>query len=571
LTGKQRHGIRQHGNVAHVGSVMKKPDRPWGIHSRPLAWALALLCACGVEPQLGVAIDELEDLDDDPALAAAVAEAGAELDGRGRLEPPRPGAPGIGDTLFPTLGNGGYDVRHYAFRLRYETADPAQPLDGTVQILARATQSLSRFNLDFSGDSIGGVRVNGRTAEFVRDGEELVITPAHPLRRGQLFLVTVSDFAATPRAPDPAVFLGAPFFRSVDGTGWAFQPYNAHQVFPSNDHPSDKASFSFRVDVPAGTTAVASGVRTSVHTSGGRTIYRYEHRDPMATELVQMAVGALTVIERGRHAGVTVRDVVPTRLLADLEPKLAAVTTHIDFMENLVGDYPFPTYGSFAVDAPLRFALETQTLTVYDASIFAAPPEVAGQIMVHELAHQWFGDSVSPRQWTDVWLNEGHAAWYEISFRFGLDSPEFLSIMQNVYSRGDIFRAIAGPVARPPGDSILRLFNQNVYVGGALTLYALRQVVGDASFKAIERAWVRRFRGRAGSTADYIALAAEVSGQDVTAFLNDWLFGTTTPAMPGHPDWTVIPFPPPLAAPTEDELAALAAEIQLDDLGLVKH
>jgi aminopeptidase N len=535
-----------------------------------------MLSACGVEPQIGVAVDDLdglEDLDDDPALAGAVAEAGAELDAGGRFEVPRPGDPGIGDALFPTLGNGGYDVKHYAFRLRYDTADPAQPLDGTVRILARATQSLSRFDLDFSGDSVGGVRVNGRTAAFQRDGEELVITPAHSLRRGQLFLVTVTDFAATPTVPDPTVFAGAPFFRSPDGTGWAFQPNNAHRVFPSNDHPSDKASFSFRVDVPAGTTAVASGARTSVHTSGGRTIYRYEHRAPMATELVQMAVGALSVIERGNHAGVTVRDVVPTRLLADLEPKLAAVTGHIDFMENLVGDYPFPTYGSFAVDAPLRFALETQTLTVYDASIFAAPPEVVGQIMVHELAHQWFGNSVSPRQWSDVWLSEGHAAWYEIAFAVGLDSADFLNLMQLVYSRGDIFRAILGPVARPMGGDIPRLFNNNVYLGGALTLYALRQVIGDAAFQAVERAWVTRFRGRAGSTADYIALAAEVSGQDVTAFLDDWLLGTNTPAMPGHPDWTVIPFPPALTrqAPTEDELAALGAELQLDNLGLVKH
>jgi aminopeptidase N len=540
-------------------------------HSRTVGvLAATLLCACGVEPRSEVAVD---DLDDDPALAAAVVEAGADLDGVARFEPPRPGDPGIGDTLFPTLGNGGYEALHYAFQLRYETADPTQSLDGTVLILARATQSLSRFDLDFAGDSIGGVQINGRTAAFQRDGEELVITPAHSLLRGQLFLITVTHFVATPQAPDPAAFAGAPFFSSPDGTGWAFQPYNAHRVFPCNDHPSDKASFSFRVDVPAGTTAVASGVQTSVHTFGGRTIYRYEHRAPMATELVQLAVGAFTVIARGNHAGVTVRDVVPTRLVADLEPKLAVVTDHIDFMENLVGDYPFPTYGSFSVDAPLRFALETQTLTVYDGSIFAGPPTSVGAIMVHELAHQWFGDSVSPRQWTDVWQNEGHAGWYELSFRLGLDSPEFTSLMQLVYSRGDIFRGIAGPVARPPGGSIQMLFNANVYQGGALVLYALRQQIGDAAFQSVERAWVTQFRGRAAGTEDFIALATQVSGQDVTAFLNDWLFGTKTPAMPGHPDWTVTPFPPTLAgnAPTASDVAQLASELPLDDLGLMRH
>src|SRR5882672_1801913 len=127
-----------------------------------------------------------------------------------------------------------------------------------------------------------------------------------------------------------------------------------------------------------GTTAVANGVQTSVHTTHGRTIYRFAQREPMATELAQVAVGAFTVIERGRHNGVILRDVVPTRLVADLEPKLAAVSDQLDFMEDLVGDYPFPIYGSFVVDAPLHFALESQTLTVYDGGFFADPPASFG-------------------------------------------------------------------------------------------------------------------------------------------------------------------------------------------------
>ncbi|HEX3757319.1 MAG TPA: M1 family metallopeptidase [Kofleriaceae bacterium] len=495
---------------------------------------MTILAACAAEP--GPDLDDPADLDDEVALA--------------RFEPPSPGAPGIGDPLYPTLGNGGYEVEHYALHLRYETADPAQPLDGTVRIHARATQSLSQFDLDFAGDSVGAVRVDGRRAAFRRDGEDLVITPDRPIRSGQRFVVTVAHFQATPLPPDPRVFDGAPFFTTPDGSGWALQSNNAHRVFPCNDHPSDKASFSFRIDVPAGTTAVASGVQTSVHTSHGRTVYQFEQRAPMATELAQVAVGAFTVIERGRHAGVILRDVVPTRLVGDLEPKLAVVADQLDFMENLVGDYPFPTYGSFVADAPLGFALETQTLTVYDSGFFDAPPTSFGPIMVHELAHQWFGDSVAPSEWSDVWQNEGHAAWYEFSSRFGLDSPQFTSFMQLVYENGDLFRAILGPVAQPPSGDLLALFNQNVYLGGALTLYALRQQVGDPTFRAIERAWVTRFRGRSASTEDFIALASRVSGQDLNAFLHDWLFGTQTPAMPGHPDWTVTPFPPSVASPS---------------------
>jgi aminopeptidase N len=525
--------------------------------------AATLLSACAFsDPPTD--IDDADDTDDASEIAAAAVTDG---DAVARFEQPRPGDAGIGDPLFPTLGNGGYEVEHYDLRLRYETADPTQPLDGTVRILARATQALSRFDLDFAGDSVGEVRVNGRPAAFQRDGEELVITPAQPLLRGQPFLVTVAHFVATPKVPDRRVLLGAPFFSTPDGSGWALQPNNAHQVFPSNDHTSDLASFSFRIDVPEGTTAIANGAPTGKHTHNGRTIYQFEQRAPMATELAQVAVGAFTVISRGDHAGVTVRDVVPTRLVADLDPKLAPVTSHLDFMQNLVGDYPFPAYGSFVVEAPLGFALETQTLSLYDSGFFNNPPASFEPIMVHELAHQWFGDSVAPNRWADVWQNEGHATWYETSFRLGLDTEQFTSFMQLIYSFSDILRAAFGPVASPPSGDPNALFNQNVYLGGALVLYALRQQIGDPAFQRLERAWVRIYRGKSPSTADFIALASRVSGQDLTAFLNDWFYGTTTPAMPGHPDWTVQPVPPPSAVAAT--MPALV--LPFDDMGLLRR
>jgi aminopeptidase N len=384
-------------------------------------------------------------------------------------------------------------------------------------------------------------------ARFSRDGEDLVITPALPLFRGQLFLITVSHFASSPKPIDPTTFV-TPFFVTPSGSAWALQPNNAHLVFPSNDHPSDMASFTFRLDVPEGTTAVASGLEISRHTIDGRTISVFEHPQPMATELAQVAVGAFTVVSRGVHAGVIVRDVVPNSLAADLTPKLAVETAHLDFMHALVGDYPFSTYGSLVGDATFGFALETQTLSLYSARSFTRPASSYGPVMVHELAHQWFGNSVAPKRWADLWANEGHATWYEMSWRFGLDSPAFTSRMQQLYSFGDVFRGRFGPVANPPSGDIPSLFNSNVYNGGALTLYALRQRVGDATFQDIERAWVTTFGGKSASTADFIALASQVSGQDLDAFLTDWFYGTVTPPMPGHPEWTVIPFDSSLAA-----------------------
>jgi aminopeptidase N len=485
-------------------------------------------------------------------IVLAVTAVGAQT---AAAAPPSPGAAGIGDRLFPQLGNGGYDVLHYDLSLRYATSSPSQPVDGTVRVVARATQGLSRFDLDFAGGAIGDVYVNGKAATWTRSGEELVITPPRSLREGQVFSTRVRHFTATPTKPDPDVAESTAFFTTPDGSATADQPNIAHFLYPSNDHPRDKARFTFALDVPAGTTAVANGVLVSREDRDGRWIWRYRQRQPMATELTQVAVGNFAVITRQGQDGVLLRDVVPRRLAADLEPKLATVVQHVPWLRERVGDFPFDAYGSLVVDQPLAFALETQTLSLYDTTWFGRPPAGWEPVMVHELSHQWFGDSVSPFEWSDVWLNEGHATWYENLYAQdkGLlrQSTEKLvppagandldALMRWAYGLGDIFRQLWGPVARPVGPEFDKLFSPQVYYGGALVLFALRQEVGADVFQAIERAWLRRFRGRSASTDDFIAVASEVAGRDLTAFLRAWLYGTKTPPMPGHADWTVTP------------------------------
>jgi aminopeptidase N len=531
-------------------------------------FACTALAACAVA----------DDAPAEPDQASAEATAQSDLSSSSSSSSsPSPGAAGIGDPLFPTLGNGGYEVDHYDLALRYATSAPDQGIDGTATILAHATQALSRFNLDFAGDSVGAVTVDGRPAAASWDGEELVVTPARALRRGQPFLVAVHHFTASTKVPDPRVLLGAPFFSSPDGSAWAAQPHNAHTIFPSNDHPSDKATFSFRIDVPAGTTAVANGERLGQATFNGRTVFAYLQLQPMATELAQVATGAFTVTDRGTHAGVRVRDVTPTRLTAGLEPKLAIELDHLASLQAQLGDYPFGTYGSLVVDSPLGFALETQTLSLYAAFFFDDPIERYAPLMVHELAHQWFGNSVAPAKWSDVWQSEGHATWYELSSQFPLDSAQHTALMRRIYSFGELFRVVFGPVAAPRSGDVYDLFNPNVYFGGALALYALRQEVGDATFQQIERTWVSRYRGRSPSTQDFIALSSELAGRDLSAFLQAWFYDETTPPMPGHPDWTVTPFPPPApgapgssgasgASGFADPMAAARAQIAADPL-----
>src|SRR4051794_2984243 len=205
-----------------------------------------------------------------PAAATAVAHP--------HHHPGSPGAPSIGDPLFPGLGNGGYDVRHVTLNLRYPTAAPLQTVQGSVVIDARATQDLSRFNLDFAGDSVGGVWVDGRPVQSSWGDGELVITPRRTIRDHRRFTVAV-PFTSSTTPEDPNTLITA-WFTTPSGSFTAFQPNYAHTKFPINDHPSDKASYTLRFDVPEGTTAVGNGLPTSRRTWHGRTITTFEERDP---------------------------------------------------------------------------------------------------------------------------------------------------------------------------------------------------------------------------------------------------------------------------------------------------
>ncbi len=458
--------------------------------------------------------------------------------------PPGPGAPGIGDRLFPTLGNGGYDARHYHLDMTYPTSAPEQIVDGKVTMVARATQSLSSFNLDFADGTVSDVDVNGRDADFALEGEELVITPARAIHKGRTFLVNV-DFTAGPDVPVDTLPFG--WFTTEDGSVTAGQADLGHTIYPVNDHPADKATYTIKLDVPEGVTAVANGVLRWQHTRGGRSVSLYVMDEPMASELTQLAVGDLRVIERGRTRGVDIRDVAAESCADTSEGLLSKTPSHMVWMTDRAGRYPFDNYGVLAADQLFGYALETQTLSLHPCFLFdpAQFPDVetAETIMVHELAHQWFGDSVAPETWSDVWLNEGHATWYEWTYGdefFGGDF-ELVARLRGAYEQGDQWRAQYGPVAMPASSEMFELFSPNVYDGGAVVLYALRQVIGERAFERLQEEWTQRYEGESVGTEDFIALASKVARRNLGPFLRDWLYGTETPAMPGHPDWEVLP------------------------------
>ncbi|MCX4765464.1 M1 family metallopeptidase [Streptomyces sp. NBC_01275] len=446
---------------------------------------------------------------------------------------------GVGDRLFPYLGNPGYDVASYDLSFTYPGTN-SKPLQAVTTIDAWTTTDLERINLDFAHGTVDSVEVDGEPAAFASAGDDLVVTPQDALPEGSWMRVTVRHTSDPVSTGDR----DGGWVRTTDGLAMANQADVAHLVFPCNDHPSDKAMFTIRITAPNDYTAVANGLPTGVDRVGPATTWTYRTQHPMATELAQVSIGRSTVLHREGPHGLPVRDVVPTKDRDLLEPWLKKTPDQISWMESKVGPYPFETYGLLMAEASTGFELETQTLSLFEKDIFTEPGYPAWYIesvMVHELSHQWFGDSVSPRSWSDLWLNEGHATWYEALYAQEKEPSRTLEArMKAAYGASDAWRSAGGPPALPkpprPGQKI-GIFRPNVYDGAALVLYALRQEIGTPVFERLERAWVQDHRDSTASTADFERLAEQFSGRDLDAFFKAWLYGEKTPPMPGHPDW----------------------------------
>ncbi|CAL9309208.1 M1 family metallopeptidase [Streptomyces sp. SudanB25_2051] len=464
---------------------------------------------------------------------------------------PAPEPLGIGDPLYPHLGNPGYDVLAYDIAFTY-TGDNRKPLDTLTKIDARATERLDRVNLDFSHGTVTSVTVDGSPADFSAAKEDLVIHPDRPVAKGERLTIAVTHTSDPAAAGDDGGWI-----RTADGLAMANQADAAHRVFPCNDHPADKAYFTIRVTTPKEFVAVANG-RAVAHAVAGptaTTTYRGAH--PMATELAQVSIGRSAVVRRTGPHGLPLRDVVPAADRERMERWLRRTPAHLRWMEARTGRYPFETYGVLVADTTTGFALETQTLSLFERGLFTDPdlPQwYVESIMVHELAHHWFGNSVTPRAWSDLWINEGHATWYEALYAEETGHASLERRMREAYAASDGWRAAGGPPAapRPPGrGGKSGLFRPVVYDGSALVLYALRQEIGTAAFDTLQRRWVSDHAHSTAGTDDFVRLASAVAGRDLTGFLRGWLYGEKTPPMPGHPDWrskaptaTKAPAPP---------------------------
>ena len=436
-----------------------------------------------------------------------------------------PGSAGVGDPYFPGLGNGGFDIAHYDLDLAYNPA--RHYLSGTATIAAQATQNLSRFDLDLSGMNVRTITVDQVPARFRRAGAELVITPGDGLRSGSNFTIVVHYDGS------PQTITGSPIVFGAD-YGWQYtpdgafvgdEPNAAHTWFPSNDHPSDKATYTFDITVPQGTQVVANGQLVEHTTTRTGTTFVWDETNPMATYLATVDIGSWRFQRGSSPHGIPELMAYDPDLASDVASRnVFELTGRVtDYWGRTFGSYPFTSTGAIVDNLPnVGFSLETQTRPLYGF----APDKFT---LSHELSHQWFGDSVSVRTWRDIWLNEGFATFAEWLWSYehtGKLSTSYVAkyFYDHTPAKSKFWdQSIADPQRNT-------MFSAAVYYRGGMTLAALRDRIGDDDFFTLLQRWTAAHKYGNAQTSQFIALAEQVSGQNLDNFFRIWLYDKAKPS-----------------------------------------
>ena len=440
----------------------------------------------------------------------------------GRRASKKSSAPVI-DPYLPTAGNFGYRVSRYELELEYKVA--INRLAGTATVTTVTLAELQTFSLDLSSAlSVAKVTVNGkRPKHFRTDRDKLHITLADRLPAGAAMTVAVR-YSGTPR-PKRTPWGEVGFEELTEGALVAGQPNGASSWFPCDDHPSAKASFRIQIATESAYLTLANGKLLSRRARAGMTTWTYEQSEPTSTYLITLQVGPYTRRRMAKN-GVEIFSVLPDRLRREFDHDFGRQPQMMKLFVKLFGPYPLADgYTVVVTDDDLEIPLEAQGISIFGAN-HCDGRRGSERLVAHELAHQWFGNSVTAQRWRHIWLHEGFACYAEWlwSDHCGERSADGARHYHRrlVDSPQDLVLADPGPQD---------MFDDRVYKRGALALHALRRRIGDDSFFALLREWTSRYRHASVVTDDFIALAAQYTEDSLRPLWAAWLYSAEVPPL----------------------------------------
>jgi aminopeptidase N len=426
------------------------------------------------------------------------------------------------DPYLPKNGNLGYRASHYELILEYKVA--INRLSGSVTITAEALTELETFSLDFADTmTVAKVLVNGkRVAHFACRERKLRIRPSSPLAAGAKLTIAV-HYHGSPR-PLRSLWGAVGFEELTNGALVAGQPNGAASWFPCDDQPGAKASYRIQISADNPYRVVTNGRLASRRPRATQTVWTYEQPEPTSTYLITLQIGLYELIRLGATP-VQIRAALPERLRREFYEDFARQPEMMELFVELFGPYPLANgYTVVVTDDDLEIPLEAQGISIFGAN-HCDGTRASERLIAHELAHQWFGNSVTVRQWRDIWLHEGfacYAEWLWSEHSGGRSADEWARHYHQKLRNSPQDLLLADPGPR-------RMFDDRVYKRGALTLHALRRRLGDEKFFALLKDWTARHRHGSAVTDDFTNLANEYCDESLTPLWDSWLYSRAVP------------------------------------------
>ncbi|QNG17344.1 M1 family metallopeptidase [Rhodococcus triatomae] len=427
------------------------------------------------------------------------------------------------DPYLPQNGNRGYRVSRYELDLEYKVA--SNRLAGKATITAVTTEARSRIGLDLAPNlDVTKVVVNGsRGAKYSHRAGKLVITPREKLPAGAALVVAI-QYQGAP-APIRSVWGEVGWEELDEGALVASQPNGAASWFPCDDHPSSKASYRISITTDSPYYAVANGKLRDRRVRASQTTWVFEQSEPMSTYLATIQIGHY---ERRRVAdgAVPIHAVLPPRLHTAFDHDFGRQGQIMDVFTELFGPYPFPGYTVVVTDDPLEIPIEAQGLSIFGSNHLDGR-RGSERLVAHELAHQWFGNSLTLGQWRDIWLHEGFACYAE--WLWAENSGGQSAHEHAVRAHQGLARKPQDLLVGDPGPTLM--FDDRVYKRGALALHALRHRLGDDAFFELIRTWTDRYRYSTVTTEQFTDLAARFTDRPLRELWSNWLYEKELPSL----------------------------------------